>query len=55
MPTCADVACCFRYVIPFNDLKCTKLSRSDANRITFENPASGNDQLATFCIDYLKV
>ncbi len=44
-----------RYTIPFNEFRCTKLSRSDANRITFENPNEGENTLVTFCIDSLKV
>jgi hypothetical protein len=44
-----------RYTIPFNEFRCTKFGRSEANRITFENPNAGENDLVTFCIDSLKV
>jgi hypothetical protein len=44
-----------RYTIPFNEFRCTKLDREGANRITFENPSGGENDLVTFCIDALSV
>jgi hypothetical protein len=44
-----------RYKIPFNEFRCAKLDREGANRITFENPNSGENDLVTSCIDSLSV